>query len=386
MTPSHVADLLALQLQGDVKGVVDLAAGDCSLLSAVKRKYPEISLSGCELDPIMIKRAEKSIASLKLIAGDGLTVSESLLGSLEKIVVIGNPPFTEFNPIENNREMLERVFPDLKSKLGRKRSEIYFLARSIELAKARNGTVVIVMPISFADGDIYSQYRKSLMQKYSLRKVIEIPSNTFGMTEARSVILVIDTLSPEPGFKTEILKYDPELKCPLKVSETIINPGDRFDARYHEGLMRRPAGVKTLEDVGATITRGRLSRKEAKSQNLNVVHTTDLNKADGELFLADRHSANLENSNAKDIAKEGDILLPRTGSRVNWCPVLVKVGEGRVTDHVFLIRVPQQSRDIVINAFRHPNFNDWLTSISKGVCARVLTKRELLSMPIFSLA
>ena len=32
----------------------------------------------------------------------------------------------------------------------------------------------------------------------------------------------------------------------------------------------------------------------------------------------------------------------------------------------------------------HPQFSAWLQGASKGICATVLTKRELLQMPLFA--
>jgi hypothetical protein len=83
------------------------------------------------------------------------------------------------------------------------------------------------------------------------------------------------------------------------------------------------------------------------------------------------------------MAQPGDILLPRTGSRVSWSPVIVESGSAPITDHVFRIRAPSESIDMVRRAFMHPNFTAWLKCTAKGVCATVLTKRELMAMPLF---
>lgn len=48
------------------------------------------------------------------------------------------------------------------------------------------------------------------------------------------------------------------------------------------------------------------------------------------------------------------------------------------------IRAPAKVRRQVIESFMHPAFPAWLASVTKGVCASVVTKRELLKMPLFA--
>ena len=69
---------------------------------------------------------------------------------------------------------------------------------------------------------------------------------------------------------------------------------------------------------------------------------------------------------------------------MRWEPVIVAGGIAPITDHVLRIRAPEPVRDRVARSFQHPAFPKWLESVTKGVCASVITKRELLQMPIFS--
>jgi hypothetical protein len=65
--------------------------------------------------------------------------------------------------------------------------------------------------------------------------------------------------------------------------------------------------------------------------------------------------------------------------------VVVNKGPMPITDHVFRIRAPLAFRKVVEHSFMHPLFETWLSGISKGVCATVITKRELLEMPLFAM-
>lgn len=388
MTPKCVADLLASQVPGHPSSAIDFAAGDCSLLMSLQAIRPGMKLYGFEIDTRIQKKAKKLFPNAHIINRDGL-IAIPRIATIARtgIAVVGNPPFTEINPSQNMQKLLLKAFPGLTCKLGRRRSELYFLARSLILAKANHGSVTILMPMGVADGDTYRQYRQILMTQYSLRQVIEIPANAFQSTEARTVLLVIDTNS-KGGGNIEIGRYCIATNEVEIVFNGALQPGDRLDARFHEGRMEINPNIPTLQDVGVTIVRGRLSRKEAHQKEINVVHTTDLAQASsGKLGI------NIGNSNPHGknvgpntiLAKAGDILLSRTGSRVCMKPFLVKFGSHQITDHVFRIRAPKQSKQLVVDAFMHPAFPGWLNSISKGVCATVLTKRELLSMPLFSI-
>ncbi|MDO8653491.1 MAG: N-6 DNA methylase [Undibacterium sp.] len=387
MTPDIVANLVARNIPSGVTQILDLAAGDCSLLRAAQKRRSDLELFGYEIDSDMHRRARQCLPSAKVSLVNGLT------GRLHKdfdtqnqIAVVGNPPFTEMVPTDALRKILFKAFPGLTTKLGGRRSEVYFLARSLLIAKVSNGTVAILMPISFADGDIYSQYRSELMKNYAIRKVIEIPENAFIATEARTVLLIIDT-SLNNTKQIDIGRFDVTTEKVSRIYKGQLHAGDRLDARYYDGRTKFDAHALQLKDVGVTVTRGVYSHKEAKTMALGAIHTSDLARArNGKMSLNQNNGMHHRDTDLLDnaMAYPGDILLPRTGSRVIWSPVIVSDGSAPITDHVFRIRVPSASLEAVKNAFMHPNFNAWLKCTSKGVCATVLTKRELLTMPLFS--
>lgn len=386
MTPDVIADLVAQYVPADATNVIDLAAGDCSLLSAVHRCKPSLELFGYEIDDEMHRRAKKCLSFAKVSRANGLTgkLHEGLSGQ-KKIAVVGNPPFAEIEPTDSMRKILRKAFPGLITQLGRRRAEVYFLARSLNIAKINDGVVAILMPISFADGDIYSRYRAELMKNYALKTAIEIPESVFVATEARTVLLIIDT-SISKTTEVDIGLFDVEIKAVKRVHIGKLESGQRLDARYYDGREQFDSDAPKLKDIGVTITRGQYSHKEAKTMAIRAIHTSDLARAThGEISLG-MVRGNLKgilNLTGDTIAQPGDILLPRTGSRVSWNPVIVTSGSAPITDHVFRIRAPSESIEMVKQAFMHPSFTAWLKCTAKGVCATVLTKRELLTMPLF---
>jgi len=379
MTPQRLATFVAAQMRkSDV--VVDLAVGDGALLRAVGKKLRAASLIGFDVDRSMVARSSQ-IDRITVRHSNGLTAHVPKVNSTQSLSAIGNPPFV--GDSVDPRGWIEKVFPDVSIKKVGDRAEIQFLARALSITRASGGRVVFVMPIGFADGDRYAQVRASLMRQFKVVRCVEVAGAPFDETEARTIVLVIDPQS-SARYSTEILEFDCATGIVAPVFKGILEPGVRLDARYHRARQAgRALSSVLLKDLEVLISRGVLSRKDAELRNVSVLHTSDLGKAvEGRLRI--RSLGTPSEMQNQVVARAGDILLSRTGSRVCWDPVVLAAGAAPITDHVFRIRAPAPVRQIVENSFRHPAFGDWLKGISKGVCATVLTKRELLEMPVFA--
>lgn len=378
MTPPYLARIAATEL-GTCDTVIDFAVGEGALLNAVKnRSRKPVQLIGLDLDREMVKEASTRIPSALIFNSNGLTarVDQHLYG---RTGVIGNPPFLAKS--KAGLKWIPKAFIGANGRLGWDRAEVQFLARALVAARKSNGRVVMIMPIGFADGDTYRRLRSIMMEQYHLIKCIEIVGEkTFRNTEARAVILVIDTATDEPG-ETSICEMGPEDKTPKLIVKSRLSPGSRLDAKYHKNILSTPVGRVLLKDLEVHIDRGGLSRKEAEHLKIPALHTSDLNRANGRKITV---PVNATLHNGVLTAHEGDILLPRTGSRLRWEPVMICAGESVITDHVFRIRASEAVRDLVYNSFCHPQFSSWLKGVTKGVCATVLTKSELLEMPLFA--
>lgn len=379
MTPPKLAALAAREL-GRCDVVIDFAAGEGALLRAVRNAYRDVEVFGVDLDPAMVKMANTVLDEDSVRRADGLKARVPKLEKGATLGVIGNPPYCPLSV--DSSSWAKKAFPDLAGKHGADRAEVQFFARALVTARKYGGKVVMIMPIGFADGDFYRKVRVSLMQNYGLTKVIEVGSGIFSDTEARTVILVVDTARTKTGL-VKIYDLDRVSKRPRMVRKGPLEAGARLDARYHQAIGATQAqDLLQLKDLEISVTRGLISNREAVDKNIRVVHTTDLARAmDGILPVRDDPV-----NGVGVMARPGDILLSRTGSRVSWRPVVVIGGAAPITDHVFRIRMPAALREVVYDSFRHPSFPEWLKGISKGVCAAVITKRELMEMPIFALA
>lgn len=378
MTPDSIARTVAREL-GTCDAVVDFAVGEGALLRAVAQRAGRfVELYGFDLDSHRLAEAATLVSGAHLREGNGLTVKLAPRSG-KRLGCVGNPPFV--GATEEGLHWLPKAFAGLRGKLGTDRAEVQFLARALVTARDSGARVVFVMPIGFADGDVYQRIRALLMEQYQLVKAIEVSGGrAFLDTEARTVVLVIDTKG-QGGVETEICEMSRADATPRLILKSKLAPGARLDARYHKAMLAGPVGGPQLRDLDVSIDRGVLSRKEAEELRIHAVHTTDLNRARDRRIAIPVHESNYH---GMLTAKKGDILLPRTGSRVRWEPVMMSSGEAAITDHVFRIRAPARVRDLVYQSLCHPGFSAWLQGASKGVCATVLTKRELMQMPVFA--
>lgn len=383
MTPEPLAKLIANELSGPITSAVDLSVGDGALLLAIARRWPQASLHGIDCDELRVIRAKAADGRLRLRHGDGLTVRFPALRQVQRqrMVVVGNPPFLLSKATNENRAWLDAAFMGVQSRHGVRRIEMAFLARALVEARKRQGLVAMLMPSPFASGLLYGPYRRALLAQFGVIKVISVEGTRFRDTEASTVLLVINT-ALSSTTNVEISRYSPT------EGKTVLHRGpvgdeDRLDARYWSAAHLRLTDAPTLGECGVDVTRGRYCKADANRMKRKVLHTTDLCRLSGPRI--ELHALSADDFDEVDVLAEvGDILLSRTGSRVRWQPVEVTRGIAPITDHVLRIRAPEPVRRQVIESFMHPAFPTWLASVTKGVCASVVTKQELLKMPLFA--
>ena len=383
MTPASVAEFVAAELPESVAAAIDLAAGDGALLLAVKQRWNNAELHGIDCDAARVLCARESNSGIRIRHGDGLSMRFPTLGATapSRVALLGNPPFLAADPQSTHIEWQHAAFARVTSRHGHRRLEMSFFARTLVEARKRKGLVAILMPSPFASGVLYSPYRQALLNQYGVLKVITLEGIRFRNTEASTVLLIIDTALKFSG-DIEISRYN-QIEGKTNVYFGAVDGADRLDARYWDAAELRRSNVPTLADCGVDVTRGRYCKADANRMNRIVLHTTDLCRLVGSTI-------ELPNMRASDInkidvlAEAGDILLSRTGKRVRWAPVEVKSGSAPITDHVLRIRAPIHLRQQVVASFMHPAFPSWLASVSKGVCATVITKQEILQMPMFA--
>lgn len=382
MTPTRIAALVCRELPDGIGAAVDLAVGHGDLLLPLRERWPDIRLHGIDCDPARLNCAIRSLGKTATVLGDGLTTKLPLrlARSGGYFAAVCNPPFLPLVGTAHTDRLIAEAFPGVTSRHGLRRQEIAFFARALLEARVRRGWVAIILPSAIASGLQYAPYRKSLMETYRVTKAIEIREGRFRDTEATTVLLIINA-GARPTGDVAISRYDLVTDTLQPVHQGSVSSSERLDATYWQAAHLHKSASPTLRQVGAEISRGTRSRAEAARKRQRLLHTTDLSRMTTRRVVLESKRC----GRGDVLAEPGDILLPRTGTRVRWEPVEVARGTAPISDHVLRIRAPRQVRRAVWASFCHPNFQVWLQSVSKGVCATVLTKQELLDMPLFAL-
>src|SRR5690606_27325782 len=82
------------------------------------------------------------------------------------------------------------------------------------------------------------------------------------------------------------------------------------------------------------------------------------------------------------IAQPGDVLLARVGRGCMGKVSMVKSGEALMSDCIYSIRVEPKYRKLLFDSIKSIKGQNWLKASSHGVCAKVISKKDLLNMPI----
>lgn len=384
MTPAVIADLLVQHLPRGVSRAVDLAVGDGGLLTALQQRWPSARVCGIDCDPDRVRKAMERVGRAAIRLADGLDarIPSYVANGPGRFAVVGNPPFLATPVREIHQCLQSAAFPGVTSKHGLRRMEMSFLARGLIEAKRQDGLLAMILPSAFSSGLQYARYRRAVLENYCVLKSIEIHGGSYRDTEATTVLLIVDT-ARKPTREVEISRYLARRDLFEEVYRGRVLPDQRLDARYWAARELHATGAPTLADVGVTILRGRRSKAEAARDRQHLLHTTDLCRIGGRSIRLPEHNGPFDEQDT--VVQKGDILLPRTGTRVRWEPVVVTSGQAVISDHLLRIRAPHGVKEATRASFHHPHFRTWLDSVSKGVCATVVTKSELMQMPLFAL-
>jgi len=153
-----------------------------------------------------------------------------------------------------------------------------------------------------------------------------------------------------------------------------------LDIDFHLALQRIGLKGKSISDtlgsVGTVITRGSRSQNEFEKLGLVAFHTSDFPRKAGPIILAGKVHDSFH------VAKPGDILIPRVGSRCLNRQARVEDGYGLFTDCVYRLTVGRQAMNRVWKTLDSSFGAEWRVIHAGGSCAKHLPIQTLLNMPL----
>lgn len=282
-TPIEISDFLIKQLNIEKpKKAIDICCGSCNLLHAVKKRWNNVKLTGVD---IVLSKSD----DVNITVSDG---REYALNCKNKYpLVVANPPFDKVERICQYPELYAHQSPNLFSM----RLEVEMLYANLYLLQ-KDGTLIIIMPISFVNAQRYKKHREFLANNYFIESLYKLPLDTFGSSKIKTYALIIKNKKVRRN-KTALFEVNYNKNgdyCATKINDFIISDGEWFKDNYENNII--------------DLKRGNISSNQFCENGLAVLHTA--RKADNWIPSV-RY---IKNTISKPIyAEYGDIIVSRVG-------------------------------------------------------------------------
>jgi type I restriction enzyme M protein len=380
-TQDLFANLLISQFGKKVPSkVIELGVGGGSLIRAAHLRWSNANYYAADIDGESIKRINLEFPFVKITQTNGLAddIHKKLNLKVNSIdIAICNPPYLRLKNKEIYHNLLIKASLKECIALNHLTSDIVFLAQNLRLLKPF-GELGIILPDSLITGYHFQLFRESLLTNHSIKGVIELPDRIFFKTDARTFILIL-VKGSFTNTKTQLYIANKQGVCYEKIEVYSSKLVERMDFSFHKYQIKSkiPSNYTNLLAIGVEIRRGHFTHSQLKNSKIKYLHTTNLQNFTKIDFENNDYSGIEDNK----YARKGDILLSRIGRNIGKVS-LVNSGHILISDCIFLIRLPQKYIDQVWETIVSHDGQKWLQSIAHGVCAKVISKRDLLKFPI----
>ena len=237
--------------------VVDPACGDGAFLASAARAFPGARLHGLELEPAHAAAARRSAPAARILAGDALRSGwDALLGTLPddgEELWLGNPPYNGTSPLLRDapayRALRNRLALDDALPRGTSLRDDYafFLLLASERLADRSGVLAWVTSATLLDAFLYAPLRRRLLDRLTLREVVDLGAGVFPGTRVRTCVTVWRSRrgpAPSPRFRcwvpgTGPLESVPARPFSVEGPEWSLRPvpreAERLDALWRDG-------------------------------------------------------------------------------------------------------------------------------------------------------
>jgi type I restriction-modification system DNA methylase subunit len=360
------------------KIIVDLGIGDGALTTAALKKWERAQFYGVDLDKRKIFFVNKKLPSVNLYNLNSLDINlnekiKIKLGTVD--VAICNPPYLNLEKDKKYEQILSKALLLKSVNLKRYTTDLIFLAQNINLLK-QHGTLGIILPEGVICGHEYKLLREDLVTNHSVKMIIQLEPKIFKRTEAKTYIVILSKgRSSKEDAMLCFANENGRIEKKLLVNK--FNLVSRMDYKFHSNKNQNKKG-KTLKELGVTISRGSLPNHVLKNSGMTYFHSSDFKYFESSVNF---EKGNLTNQNLV-TARPGDILVGRVGRNISKQVLIVKRGEMILSDCVYKMECPKKYRQAIFKKLISENGRLYLSKISHGVCAQVISKRDLEAMRI----
>lgn len=367
------------------KNILELGAGDGSLLNPAIQRWREANYSAFDIDEKALGAIRKTYPFVKTFKINALKDDLNLLFKVKKNsfdIAFCNPPYQTFRNNEETIKTLTEANLINTAKLKTISTDIYFLALNLIYLRTK-GELSIIVPDSILTRKDYFAVRKDLIENHELFGIIELPDKVFRKTEAKTHILFI---RKNAQTKTSVKISVADQKGNL-INKLVINKNDLIDRMDYSFFQYRNQiknnNYQLLEELNPDIKRGSYSKKSLENMGKDYFHLDTFNHCNSNNKISFSHN---KDHSKGIVAKKGDILLSRVGKRTIGRIAFITKGECLISDCIFRIRVEKKYQQLVFQSLTSSLGNEWMQAYSHGVCAKVISKSDLLKFPLFNYA
>ena len=350
----------------NVNHVLELGIGDGALSLAALRKWPDAHVYGADIDENKCLALQSESISIKHI--DVLSDDDIYTDVLFDLALC-NPPFHKVSKIETFIQILERASFFQSILLKQLSADIIFVAKSIIMLK-ENGVLALILPDGLLTRFDLKGFRKDMLDSYKVEHIIQLPNKAFEKTEAKTHIVIIKKCkSQSTNIPISQVNLEGNIDKTIYVNKTELY--NRMDFSYHNQKVIVPND--TLDMNNMHICRGTYTYCDLRKMTFPYVHSK--NFTHGSVLV----NQDIKYEFNKSIAHAGDILMVRVGSRCLGRVMYVKRGSICISDCIYKISVPKKYRDRLFKFLCSDKAQEYLKILSHGVCAKVISKIDLMS-------
>ena len=365
--------------------IIELGVGDGSLIKAAIQRWCNASYYATDIDAQRLESIKEDLPFVNFFEGNTLDINTSsqilkLAGGAD--VAVCNPPYLRLKDMAAYKILMDKAKLRQCRKLSYLTSDIVFLAQNLTLMR-RHAQLGIILPDSLITGKDFINFREALLENHSVSKIIQLPENIFSKTEALTHMLFLEKDS-QTKSEVDIYHAGSDGTCSQKLTVASTELVQRMDYKYHYHIhslsFKNTQKKKALGTITEQISRGCVEQKNLKQWKVPQVHTTSLSHGNGQMVLKGKLSKKYFEKYT--VAEPGDILLARVGRGCMGKVSMVKSGHAVLSDCVYRIRVPKYYQQKVFKALCSKEGQQWIKALSHGVCAKVLSKADLLNFPV----
>lgn len=393
-TPKKLAKYMVnLIPEETITNIIDLSMGECGLLEEARKRWNDAELYGVDVDKVLIKKIQTKSPYINTFHGDSLSCELDKWDKYNNIVAekgfdlaIANPPFNYFDQKYVLMQDAQRYLLPI---------EIRFLLKYVDIV-CNNGYICIILPYGFLSLDSYAKFRKELLKKVEILKIVKIFDGCFEKIDADTCLILMKKKNKcEKNIQGEIcIEYLDNNYNACSLVRANIELSNRWDIEYQDVQEKNrlfennSQYIKTsLRQYIYTCRRGKTVTKHKElvcTKGKRYIHTTDVKK----LYI-DNNAPRFVNNDTHyfddAFLDEKELLIGRVGRGCIGKVAIVHKRYPRMTfsDCVYAIRL-QDVNPYYMALFLATGIGQkQLKGVAKGSCSRYITCEELGNITVF---